>query len=205
MKIDIIIPSCKTEYECRGQLDQIKITRKTKGDIIFTGLKESASKNRNYGLEQSSSDIVIMLDDDIIGFYEGWDLDLIKYLDPIKCRFIAGRLLDTNSQLGPMNGVIRSLDHLDYYKADGNEVPTAVCAFYKEDIRFDENYIGSGFEDTDYCRQIMKKYPESEVRINNICKLIHTHEMKNQSGKYMIHNKEYFCNKWSCEKYRNLK
>jgi glycosyltransferase involved in cell wall biosynthesis len=205
--VDIIIPSCKDAKDIYPLTDEINKTRKLDGFIIFTGLKNSASKNRNEGLKRATSNIVIMMDDDITGLTPGWDEilvnDFIKNED--KVFMVTARLLKPD--LTP-NSMLNSKYQLtdDYERLNKPETCSAAICFRKTDIRFDENYIGSGFEDTDFCRQHQARYPNKGIIISNRCKLIHINEQKNQtSSHYFIPNRDYFCNKWNDNLYRSLK
>ncbi len=211
MIVDIIIPSCKNRQECIKQIDDINNTRKTEGQIIFTGLKESAAKNRNYGLKNTQSQIVIMLDDDMMGFYNGWDLDLINPLieEPDDYSLIAARLINKEGgmagQLGDCDG--EDIDDSDVVTAKHtnetnlNITGSTCIAFHPDsDIWFDEQYEGATFEDADFSMQMNKKYPSKKIVINNKCKLIHLMEAKgrivngiNISDK----NRLYFQKKWN--------
>ena len=78
-------------------------------NLIFTcRIGESASVNRNYGLEQSTSEIAVMMDNDVTGFYPGWLTDLVSPMvaDP---RIIISsiRCLDKEGKLGADDGACR--------------------------------------------------------------------------------------------------
>jgi len=185
--VDIVIPSCKTIDECRDQINSMEKTRHTKGKIIFTGLKESASKNRNYAMSLTNSKITIMLDDDMTGFYDGWDIDLIKPLEDNNIVIVSSRLLKPDGTYGFFMDWNYSNSKEDYIEVKQREIPTACFCYRNDDLKeviYDENFIGSGFEDNDMCRQVQLKHPKGKFIINNKCKLIHINEMKNQRGKY---------------------
>ena len=76
--MDIILVTNKPFDKLK--IDSINKVTSDKHSFIYTGLDASASKNRNYGLSQVISDIFIMMDDDIEGFYDGWVEDLTKYM-----------------------------------------------------------------------------------------------------------------------------
>jgi len=162
-------------------------------------LGKSASINRNYGLENSTSEIFVMMDDDITGFYPGWLTDLVKPLIDNNTIIIASiRCLDKHRRIGSMmctsgipydSGIYET--KLCGYK-NYKRVPTACLAIRKNDVRFDENFIGSGYEDTAFCNYISMIYPQKRIVINNNCKLIHLNEMQNQGGVYWEHNKNYY-------------
>jgi hypothetical protein len=210
-KIDIIIPSCKTKDECINQINDINRTRKTQGDIIFTGLDKSAAINRNYGLKQANTSVVIMLDDDVTNFYQDWDWILIKpLLDfPDLYSLVTPRFVDehgnTIGQLGDCSQKDIPPEYITIAKhtreTNLNIIGSTCIAFDKStNILFDENYLGATYEDADFCMQFKQKYPQKKIIINNKCKLMHLMEAKgrvingiNISNK----NKLYFRKKWN--------
>ena len=206
MKFNVIIPSCKKIQELEMFVNVLKgyDTPDTPVRYIPTGLPSSASVNRNYGLLQVDQDceFVIMIDDDMGGFFTGWQEKLVgPYFNEPKVKAVAARLLTPTGDLSPMLGCDADLSVP--YKQAQNVVITAAVVYKRADILgdnpvfFDESYIGSGYEDTDYCFQLSKRYPDAVFLVNNECKLIHFHEMKNQHGKYEQHNKSFFEHKWA--------
>jgi glycosyltransferase involved in cell wall biosynthesis len=172
----------------------------TLGECIPTcQIGESASVNRNYGLEKSTSDIFVMMDDDITGFYPGWLSDLVQpMIDDPTIMVASIRCLNKDGNIGPMMGGggipsdIGVHDVLPSGYRDFKRVPTACIAVRKNDVRFDEGFRGSGYEDTAYLNRINEIYPGCRIVINNNCKLIHLNNMVNQGGKYWEHNKKHY-------------
>lgn len=194
--ISILIPTCKTENEINQQIQDIEATTISKYEIIYSCTKNSASVNRNICLNKASYDIIIMMDDDISGFFHGWDMELIKALDSPDVILASARLLNSSKDIGFMMG-----DTGDTTSAlvTAIKVPTACVTFKKNILRFDENFIGSGFEDDDFLKQMNQLFPDKRIVINNDCKLIHLNEMKNQQGSFWEHNKNYFYSKYPSE------
>ena len=91
----------------------------------------------------ATTDCVIMLDDDITGFYPGWDLSLISplFLFDNIC-VVSARLLKADGSYGAMTG--DSMDRASFI-APVSRVPSACIAFFRDQIKFDEKYFGSGF------------------------------------------------------------
>lgn len=194
-KIDVIIPSYKS-IDQYSYLKTLCETRTVKGKVIFTGQKCSASKNRNIGLSRCINEYVIMIDDDIEGFYNGWDYDLIKPLiDDQKIKLVSSRLINKDGSFGEM--MSNNFDvSTDIVQPNNNLVPSSAIAFRRNiGICFDEIYVGSGYEDTDFCYQIIHNDPLSKIVINNKCRLIHISEKKNQVNNLSI-NSQLFLNKW---------
>ncbi len=201
MNIDIIIPSFKKTKDYK-EIDNIELTRESDGEIIFTGLRKSAAKNRNYGLKKSNAKIIIMIDDDITGFYKGWDIDLTNSLiNNYEIVMISARLMNSDGTLGHMmlskelKPQYYDLSN-DFFEVKRKRLPTACIAIRRNELRFDKKFIGSGFEDDDYCKQLALEYTNGKFIINNKCKLIHLNEKKNQLDKYWKKNKKYFEKKW---------
>jgi len=214
MKTDIIIPTNRYIDELTDIIKDIKAnTDMSKYNLIVTCLQVSAATNRNYGLIQANSEKVIMLDDDISGFYPGWADDMLK---PLKdnVMMVSARLMNIPDEVGVMMDIKPDLTKPlqvvnTFYDIKDSEtdktvpvkaVPSACIAFYNDrEVYFDEGYIGAGFEDTDICFQMCCKYPEKQIVINNECKLIHKNEMKNQLQGQLQKNQLYFQHKWGLQ------
>lgn len=196
-QIDIIIPSHRNLSDIQNQINAMESTRTLPGKIISTGLKASASENRNAGLNKSNTEYVIMTDDDLSGFTKGWDSRLYNLLiSHPEFSMISPRLMDKYGKFGSMLGS-NSQPNISIYAAIGNRIPSACILFRRNfEIFFDEGFIGSGFEDTDFISQNVKKDPTYKVAISNTERITHLNEMKNQKGVYFTHNHAYYINKW---------
>jgi glycosyltransferase involved in cell wall biosynthesis len=193
MNPDIIIPTCKTQYEIAPLVCNLEgFSQGCR--LIATSMPVSAAKNRNEGLRHAQSDIVIMLDDDIAGFFDGWWKELIRPLqeDP-GIVMVSARLLMQNGDIGAM---MFGGDAKAQGTTEVPRVPTACIAFRNEGLSFDEKFKGSGYEDDDFCAQLIRKHPYGRVVINNAVRLIHMNEEKNQHGEYATHNCGVFNRKW---------
>lgn len=202
MRADIIIPSCKPIQELKTYVEMYKQLYSSEGECNFipTGIKASASVNRNYGLvrsRESKAEYIIMMDDDIGGFFEGWHNMLIQPLiDDKDIRIVSARLITKDSDFSPMQGV--DFDLSKDLSIAKDVILSACIAFRKKDVLdklwFDMEFIGSGFEDTLFTHQLYEMYKNTNCLfvVNNKCKLIHYHEMKNQGGKYFDYNKKIF-------------
>ncbi len=152
--------------------------------IIVSG-DRSEAKNRNIGLDKVKGKFVIMCDDDVEGFSCGWDRELIDALKYTEASIVGARLLNLDGTLHKTN--YKNFD-LSKDFVEVKTMITACCAFRNSTLRFDENYKGSGFGDTDFCKQLGGKF-----FVVNKVKLVHRNECKNQ---FKEHNKRYFRNKW---------
>ena len=187
--IDIIIPTCKKYGDITDLLAEVALYSINCREFIpIYGLEYSAARNRNIGLNKSAADFVIMMDDDITDLYPGWDNDLIQELFRQPCvNIVSARLMKDENTPAPM--MSNNYDFTQPF-VFVKKVPTACIAFRRTNIRFDENFKGSGFEDDDFCLQMGGK-----IIIDNRVKVIHKNEMKNQQ-EYWQYNKEYFEKKW---------
>ena len=121
---DIIIPTCKPDVN--AQIDEIKrFTPEI--NVIATCEDTSAARNRNLGLSYAKSDLVIMMDDDITGFYKGWIDDLMNFWDD-SFAIMSVRLLEPNGKLGYM---LSENDKMTKgaIVIEKREVPTACIVF----------------------------------------------------------------------------
>lgn len=194
--VSICIPTCRENVS--EQVTKIIDTCYgiTGYEVFASCQKGSASLNRNWCLSKANNDLIVMVDDDITGFYKGWVIDLLfPILQDNTISIVSARLLSASGGYGAMmhdNGKYCN----GYYPPKADFVPTSCVAFYRTDLRFDENFIGSGFEDTDFCKQMSMKFPDKHCVINNSCKMTHLNEMKNQQGEYWDKNRAYYLGKW---------
>lgn len=210
--VDIIIPTLKKLEEIKVMIKEIEKNTIIDHRIIVTCKPVSAAKNRNFGLDCASTDIIIMIDDDITGFYKGWAKELIKPLEEIKdLIMVSARCMNQDGTLAETGAcdydISKPLSYIP--KLRQGILPTSAIAFINKGFRFDENYKGAAFEDADFCFQILKDYPECKFAINNNCKLIHLNERKGYGGsekydtlnpgedKILWENRNYFHKKWN--------
>ncbi len=195
--VDILIPTMKSLEELKPMIDNLSTLAGVEHKVFASCEKVSASTNRNICLNQATSNIVIMLDDDIEGFFDGWASSLLQPLFDKQICMVSARLFN-------LNGTVQNtcmdnnelLPELIVLKPEPNRImPSAAIAFRKTELRFDENFIGSGWEDTDFCRQYWEYFKEAKFVVTNACKLIHRNEMKSQ-GIHWERNKNYFEKKW---------
>lgn len=197
----IIIPTCKPNAVIAPLVEEIRRTAVTVHRLItVSGPDCSAAQNRNAGLErQPDAEFVIMVDDDISGFERGWDLMLIHHLqrDPTVLLVSARLMRPGKQEPGPMMSSARDLSGpVEVVK----KVPTACIAFRRTYVGFDENFLGSGFEDDDWLLRLAQErrpggHAGGRIIIDNDVKVVHANEMKHQSEHWEC-NKAYFEKKW---------
>ena len=193
MKVSIVIPTVKTEAEIAGLISEIENTVAYELDLIVVSGMRSVSVNRNIGMEKAKGEFVIMCDDDTEGYPPGWDKDLIdvlEKLEPEGATIVGARLMNLDGTLHKVN--YRNYDMSVEYSQTRTMI-TACCAFRNTKLRYDENYIGWGWEDTDWCRQLGGK-----SFVVNTVKVIHRNEWKNPIGTKAqeARNREYYKKKW---------
>jgi GT2 family glycosyltransferase len=189
--IEIVIPTCLSRAKIAPLVCDVE------GYAIGvrvhpTCLNASAAKNRNYGLDSlfTDTEYVIMIDDDIRDFYPGWFTDMVRPLrENPDIIFVSARLMAPDGSFGAMmhgsGGKYTGIEEVP-------EAPTACCAFRKTDLRFNEEYIGSGFEDTEFCRRLKERHSGGKIVVENRCRVTHLNEQKNQHGQYFEHNHKIF-------------
>jgi hypothetical protein len=193
MKPTILIPTCRPIQEI--YLRVCECADWSAGCVILATCRDnSAARNRNLALSLADTDIVIMVDDDISGFHAGWVDMMIAPLQDPNVMLVSARLIKPDGSLAYMTGECYDVSAA-VVEVPRREVPTACVAFRMDGTTFDEGYLGSGFEDNDFCMQLKAKYPGGRVIIANECRLIHENEMKNQASRYQ-QNRAYFNYKW---------
>jgi hypothetical protein len=201
--IKIVIPTCKSEEEVKSQLTEIKQNTPDDVDIIISSTTGSAAYNRNICLSKTKlGDCIIMLDDDIVGFFPHWHrLLLLPFITLQDTLMISARLMKANDKPAYMMGENYNLED-EFIEMSVRRLPTACIAFINDGITFDESFTGSGFEDDDFCMQKSIRHPDKSFIINNAVKLTHLNEMKNQKGDNWEHNRRYYLTKWPQEENR---
>jgi len=193
----IIIPTYRSEKEIQNLVDEINKKSTGEFELIVTSQKGSAAVNRNYGLKKAKSTTIIMVDDDVKDFPYGWNEELVRPLMEMEnVVLVSARLLSSD---GKTLGMTMSSNYNvkdDVVIIENGYSPTACIAFLMNDILFDENFVGSGWEDTSFNNDMMIKYPKGLHVINNLVKVVHINEMKNQHGENWEKNKVYYESKW---------
>ena len=196
--IDIIIPTFKKYTEVAPLVTEITFNTPEPHRIIATCQEQGAAINRNIGLKLAPEPFCVMLDDDITQFYPYWLTDLIVGVtmqpEAIVC---AARLTFPRGLL--TMGVGPGNREKDLFVAENDRVATGCIAINRKalgPITFDEEYIGSGYEDTDFMQQIKRHHGPGRVWVNNRCQLMHLNEMKLQGGEAWRANHAHYMRKW---------
>lgn len=147
----------------------------------------------------AKTEYVVMIDDDITGFFSGWSTLLVEPLKDPDILYVSARLLN---EFGKPQMVMGFSKNLNNAHVEVSIAPSAAIAFRNDGTRFYDQYQGSGFEDTDFHFQLKEKYGyDKKVIVNNRVKLTHFHEMKCQNGvgpgfNPFEENKKLFDNRW---------
>lgn len=194
---DVIIPTLKSREQVAPLVEEIERTAGCPVNVIATCQPVSAARNRNIGLEASTSDPVLMIDDDITGLQDGWVAALVEALSGRRKRMmISARLMAPDGKFGCMMGWDGRGDTPGIHTTPHKRLCIACFAMRRMPIRFDEEFRGSGFEDNDFCAQVMDQYPFAELCIHGDVKVVHLNEKKNQHGANWNHNKNWMLTKW---------
>lgn len=185
MTVSVIIPTIRTEDAISSLITEIKATTDYATELIVASNDVSAARNRNIGLNMTDSEFIIMCDDDVTGFIVGWDRELIDTLVMLSASVVGARLLNPGGQLQPVN--YGNYDLSKEYCQVWTMI-TACCVFRNTKLRFDEHYIGSGWEDTDFFRQLGGKF-----YVLNTVKVTHLNEHKKPNDAV---NRAYYAGKW---------
>lgn len=194
MKVSIIIPTIKKPEEIKGLIAEIKRNVVHELELIIASGKRGAAANRNIGLDRATSEFVIMCDDDIEQLPYGWDRDLIDALKKTGAIMVGPRLLNPNGSLQRTNyrNYDLSKDFVEVRRMIG-----ACNVSRNSALRYDENYLWWGREDTDFCKQLGGKF-----FVINTVKVVHRNEHKNPYGskEQEAENFAYFIRKWGTRK-----
>ena len=144
---DILIPTNKQYHKIARQVKAIDESVSGDYTINPTCFNASSPVNRNYSLIHATSDIVIMIDDDIWGFFPGWADKLIEPFSDLNVVMVSARLMKTKTAYGVMMDIPLDLSK-PIVESPHDMLPSACIAFRNDGTRFDENYIGAGFEDS---------------------------------------------------------
>lgn len=149
----------------------------------------SAAGNRNLCLEWAQSDTILMLDDDIEQFPPGWARRMADVMDEHRdCVMLSPELMAPDGNPGLMMGD-PPRGGIGVSVVASRKLLTACIAIRANDLRFDERFLGSGFEDNQYCDDLRERHPEGTWMIVHDVRVVHRNEMKNQGGAIFEENK----------------
>ena len=196
MKVDVIIPTCRSREEVGALVDEVERTAGCPVRVLATCRPVSAAANRNLGLDWAMSQFRVMIDDDVASLPHRWVEQLVAMMlmEP-HCIMGTASLLKPDGTLGPMTGRPPRQQHGASVIETG-QMPTACVVLRDTPVRFDEGYVGSGWEDNDYCSQLRQYSPEGLFMICHSVRVVHLNEMKGNQSALFKQNKEYYLKKW---------
>lgn len=186
MLFDICIPCWELSAKLKQTIDGLasgpsKVMLPAK--LIVNIEKQSVVRNRVECLKSSKSPFVLWLDDDVVFENPGWDLALWQRISCEPTTGVVGirvkhwQLLES-TPLRPEGSVPDVCGAVMMTRS----IPSVV---------FDDNYVGSQWEDTDYCFSV-RRAGYNIIQDNSIA-VIHYNEEKNRN---YTHNQAYFNRKW---------
>jgi GT2 family glycosyltransferase len=208
--VSLGIPTMKSPSSLTAMRDNILKYIDCIDEVYFSCVPQSAAKNRNMCIDNTKSDILIMADDDIVFNIEGWATMLCEALVENKdFSIVSARPVHADGSDCPTLGDCGSPRREGKYqtclhteKTGLNVVGSACICFWRDcGVRFDEEYIGACYEDTDFSMSMNVAFPERHIAFVNKCNIIHNEERKGRgssAGKrdYWRHNHDYFAEKW---------
>lgn len=199
MNADIVIPTCRTPDEVAGLMAEIRATAPG-ARVTATCLPACAAANRNAGLEWAQTPNVIMVDDDIRELDPGWNVRLEEVLESNPDNLVvSANLVNPDWSLGPMLGHPPGREGTGVVETPLRELPTACICMRANGLRFDEGFEGSGWEDTDFSRQLRTLYPRGRFLVACDVRVVHLNEKKNQGGEIFVRNRARYRAKWGRE------
>lgn len=195
--LDIIIPTCKSLEEVQPLVNHAFQTAMFHVQVIPTCVTNaSAAENRNIGLDKAQSPIVIQIDDDITRLPVGWVPSMLApFASDPRVVMVSARHRSIEGDIHPGRMMGGTPLAPRFAQAPQRKLPTSIVAHRNDGLRFNEDYLGSGFDDDDFCAQLREKYPDGIFVVDNQLVVIHVNEMKNQLC-HWNHNKEVFEKKW---------
>jgi glycosyltransferase involved in cell wall biosynthesis len=200
--IDVVIPTRVQPAALADLTAQIAETAGCAYRIVHTGNpRGSASANRNLGLSRSNGQMVAMVDDDVEfpPSSVGWLRVLVEALSRPSVVMVSAQLYHPDGRHAYMTGV---QDCGNAPKDEGETVVpsrrllTACCAFKPSGLTFDEGYVGSGFEDIDFCNQLAAARPDGVFLVCHEARAVHRNEAKHQRGIFWKRNEARYNMKW---------
>jgi hypothetical protein len=192
--IEIIIPTIKKASDLVDLLAEIHNKCVLEHKIIVSSNERCVAYNSNRGLDQVNGEFVLKIDDDVFDFTYGFDKILIDTLiHNSDIQIVSARILNVDGT--PQNTCSQNLELTPSLVYPSTLlVPFCLVAFRNDGTRFDENYQGSSFDDTDFNFQLREKYPNFKVVINNDATA--KHKLESKVCRFGV-NEEYFNKKWS--------
>lgn len=187
--VTVIIPAYDDTPQLRRAIWSIRRTADLPFQLVIARARQSVAKNRNLGLSKARCDVVFFMDDDVL-MPPGWTSLMLAQLAARK-------------NLGALSSHLMFSDGSPQTRrpdlAPGEfweiTIPGTFFCFSSKRITgafFDEGYLGSQWEDTDFMWQIQKQGLITGVT-GDVC-VVHDHNAA--ENKWLKQNGEYFFGKW---------
>lgn len=187
--ISVIIPAYEDVPRLRRAMWSVQQTADLPFELIVVCEKQSVAKNRNAGLERATQDLVAFLDDDVL-LPACWMSRLIK-------------VLDSSDDIGAVSALARYPNGAPQtWRQELGEdelweiTPAGACFAYSRsrvnDRRFDERYLGSQWEDTDWFWSLQQQGLRAVVTGS----VVIVHEVIDAERPWLAENMRAFHDKW---------
>jgi len=174
-------------------LESIKKNASTNYELIYSPAKLSCAANANRLINMCTTKRIILVDDDIEFTQKNWDDRLMTSLHlDAGIGLVATRLVTKYNTFFNMQTRV-PLGKL----VTGVKIAGCVLAFKDVGIRFDEGFVRSQYDDTDFAYQYMQK--EYLVCVDGSVTAKHMREATCDSGDFVRKNADYFHKKWSVD------
>lgn len=193
--VSVCMPTVKSLEEVQDRIDEIEENTVYTHEIIVESNPDSGvALNRNKCLIRSHGLYIIFVDDDLYGYFKGWDKILIDKLREDRSVAIIGpRLLNMNGMIQHTNSKCGNIED-DFIEVE--MIPGACMAYTKNYLFFDERYKRWGYEDPDFILRMIREGLGRKILLTNKVKLRHKNEFKHMDD-YLHENKTLFVSRYN--------
>jgi GT2 family glycosyltransferase len=187
--VSVIIPAYADTPWLRRALWSLRETADCPHEIIVACARQCVAKNRNAGLARARHDLVAFLDDDV--------------LLPAQWMSRLAAVLAARPDAGAVTGLLQFADGApqccrhDLRPGELWQVTIpGTCFLYSRervgDLRFDEAYLGSQWEDTDWMWAVQKR--GLVTLVSGDVRIVHDHTLS--ESQHLEANRRRFLEKW---------
>jgi hypothetical protein len=187
--VSIIIPAYDDSANLRRVIWSIEQTADLPYELIIARAKQCVAKNRNAGLDRATQDLTVFMDDDVL-LPAGWLSNLVSGLAKSEdIGAVSSLLIFPNGAPQTRRPDLKLGEFWDV-------TAPGTCFVYSRrrvsDTRFDENYLGSQWEDTDWIWQV--KELGLKTLVTGDVTVVHDHQIR--ENQWLVENMTYFQKKW---------
>jgi len=183
--VDIVIRVFQPNTDSIQTIQSILYNTKQEINLILVKSRKGNCENGNIGLERCKTDIIGILDDDIL-VPKDWLTPLLEdFRNYPEIGVVSPKIVGFN---GETQNVTSKLPENELWES---WISSSCCLIRNIGVRFDENYKGSQCEDLDLFWQIKKK------GYITVCdtRVVVKHKQKLTNQNFQV-NKKYFVKKW---------